>query len=252
MNIYFTRGTDMIIDCFTFFNGLDVLEIRLNCLAPYVDRFVLCESPYNMLGVEKRLYFDENKSRFKDFNITHLIVENHLDHMEQDWEPYYYQMNYMMRAFKDADDDDIILLSDFDEIPNLTHYNGEEGVFRQKMYYYYLNVYTRVSNWKGTIATKKKHVRSFSRIRKRRGTYPSIADGWHFSYISSVEDIIIKIESFCHHELNTEEIKSMVAENKKNLRDPFNRSSRKFIVSMPTGPKWLLENRDHYEHLFYK
>ena len=87
-----------MIDCFTFFNGLDILEIRLNCLAPFVERFVLVESPFNMVGKRKPLYFDENKERFKDFNITHLIVSDHEKHMSHMWEPYYYQLDFLLNG----------------------------------------------------------------------------------------------------------------------------------------------------------
>lgn len=240
----------MIIDCFTFFNGLDILEIRLNCLAPYVERFILVESPFNMVGKQKPLYFGENKERFKGFNITHLVVDDHERHMGG-WEPYYYQLDYMMRELADVDPECIVLLSDFDEIPDLKNYHGEEGVFRQKMYYYYLNAFTGKNNWKGTIATQNKNIKSLARIRRRRGRIQSIGTGWHFSYISTVEEIIDKIESFCHQELNTPEVKARIAENRRNLVDPFNRGDKKYVVEMPSGPQWLLENKEKYKLLFF-
>ena len=241
-----------IIDCFTFFNGLDVLEVRLNALAPYVDKFVLCESPYNMVGKKKPLIFDENKERFKQFPITHLIVHDHLDHMQPEWTPYFYQIDYMTRALDTADADTIVMLSDFDEFPDLTNYNYEEGGFRQRMYYYYFNVYTGNAGWKGTVALKRKSIKRLSKIRRRRARYRQIGKGWHFSYIATLEEIRTKIEAFCHRELDTEEIKNSIGERKANLMDIFNRSNEKFIVEMPSGPKWLLDNRDKYKHLFYK
>jgi len=240
----------MIIDAFTFFNGLDMLEIRLNCLAPYVERFILVESPFNMVGKRKPLYFDENKERFKDFNITHLVVDDHEKHMGG-WEPYYYQLDYMMKAFDNIHPDDIVLLSDFDEIPDLKNYHGEECGFKQKNYVYYLNVFSGKSNWKGTVATKNKNIRTFSRIRRRRGAVVGLYRGWHFTYVSSPEEIIDKIEAFCHQELNTSDIKARIAENKRNLVDPFNRGDNKFTVEMPSGPEWLLQNKEKYKHLFY-
>lgn len=242
-----------IIDCITFYDGLDVLEIRLNTLAPYVDRFVICESPFDMVGKSKPLLFDENRERFKQFNIKHLVVEDHEKHMSHEWEPYFYQLDYMMRGFDDVGIDSVILLSDFDEIPNMDEYNyGDQGAFRQQLYYYYLNVFSGTENWHGTIAINKRNLFSLSLYRKRRGGTRVIATGWHFSYISPVEDIVKKIEAFCHRELDTTEIKQKVAENKKNLKDPFGRSDRQFTVQMPSGPKWLLDNKDRYEHLFYK
>jgi hypothetical protein len=244
----------MIVDCTTFFDGLDILEIRLNCLAPYVDRFIICESPYNMLGVKKPLIFEENKDLFKDFPITHLIVHDHQRHMNGVWKPYYYQLDYMLRAMENVPDEAIVMLSDFDEIPNLKEYKMEEGIFLQQLYYYYLNVKVN-SMWNGTIAVSKKHLTSFAGMRKNRGRIPQVKcfGGWHFSYVSSAEDIVKKIESFCHREFNTEEIKGKVAERRAKLIDPFGRFDEvPFVVEMPTGPEWLLENRSRYEHLFYK
>ena len=243
---------ERIIDCITFYDGLDILEIRLNCLAPYVDKFVICESPFDMLGKRKPLVFDENRQRFKDFNITSLIVADHDKHMDGWWTPYYYQLDYIMYGLVKVPDDAIILLSDFDEIPDLTDYKGEEGVFNQKLYYYYLNVFTGITNWKGTRALRKDHIATLSGHRRRRSKVNVIGTGWHFSYISSVEDIIKKIGAFCHRELNNDAVKNNIAENKKNLVDPYNRTPNKFKIEMPSGPKWLLENKERYEQLFYK
>lgn len=240
-----------MIDCFTFYNGLDILEIRLNCLAPYVDRFILVESPYDMVGKEKPLYFNDNKERFKNFNITHLVVHDHLEHMGG-WTPYYYQIDYMMREIEKEKDDQIVLLSDFDEFPDLTNYQGLEGIFKQRMYYYYLNVYTGKRNWRGTVATKKGNIKDFSLLRKNRKYLQPIGSGWHFSYVCSPEEIVQKIEAFCHQELNRPEIKARVADNKAKLLDVFNRKDKPFTVEMPSGPAWLLANKDKFNHLFYQ
>jgi hypothetical protein len=243
-----------IVDCFTFFDGLDVLEIRLNTLAPYVDRFVLCESPYthSTKGIQKRLIFDENKERFKQFNITHLVIPDHLEHMYSYYEPYYYQVRYMINGLTNMSKDDIVLISDFDEIPDLTNYNGEEGVFLQKTYYFYLNCFTRRNKWTGTVARKRGHIRSMSRHRRNRGMEPTIGRGWHFSYIYPPEGVINKIEAFCHQDQNTDDIKSRVEECVSTLTDPFGDYKKPFIIRNPTGPQWLLDNRSKYEHLFYK
>lgn len=243
-----------IVDCITFFEGLDVLEIRLNTLAPYVDRFVICESPYTMVGTKKPLCFGDNKERFKDFNITHLVVHDHEEHMGGDiWAPFFYQIDYIMRGLEDEDSETIILLSDFDEIPDLENYvEGTEGKFYQKLYYYYLNVFTGKDNWRGTVAIKKKNIKNLGYVRHKRSAYKAAGTGWHFSYVSTEEEIIRKIEAFCHQEYNTEAIKRGVFEKRKNLIDPFNRGRRRYSVEMPTGPPWLLANKDRYEHLFYK
>jgi beta-1,4-mannosyl-glycoprotein beta-1,4-N-acetylglucosaminyltransferase len=241
----------MIIDCITFYDGIEVLEIRLNALAPYIGKFVICESPYDMVGKSKPLIFNENKDRFKDFNITHLIVPDHPDHMFPKWEPYYYQIDYIMEGLKDAQPDDMIFLSDFDEIPNMTNYQMKEGYFRQVLYYYYLNAYTGEYKWYGTTATFMKNIINLRSIRQHNKRTPIVGEGWHFSYVCSEEDIIKKIESFCHRELDNDVIKSRVYNCKKELRDPFGRYKGPFNIQDPSGPSWLLENREKYKHLFY-
>ncbi len=240
-----------IVDTFSFCRELDLLEIRLNSLAPYVEKFVLCESEFTHSGNPKELYFNDNKERFKDFNIVHLVCGLKIG---TPYEREIYQRNYLMNGIMDDDPETIILHSDVDEIPDLTNYKGEEGAFKQKMYYYFLNVFTNTGSWRGTIATKRKNIKTIETIRALRNRtipFPGWA-GWHFSTLGTPEQIIEKIESFCHQDYNTPENKGKIAENRKNLVDPYNRKLPNFTVEMPSGPKWLLENKDKYEHLFYK
>lgn len=241
----------MIIDTFLFFNEIDLLEIRLNSLAPHVDRFVLVEAPFTHSGKPKSLYFQENKDYFKDFNITHLIMEDGLD--DDPYETEKNQREYLMKGIKDADPQDIILLSDVDEIPDLHYYHeGMEGVFRQKLYYYALNVYTGKSNWHGTIAVKRENVESLRDLRDRRNRI-NVAKkngGWHFSTLGTPEQIIEKIESFHHQEFNLPFYKNGIARNRANLTDPYNRTTKAFTIEMPSGPEWLLKNKERYPKLW--
>lgn len=259
----------VVIDAFPFFNELDLLEIRLNSLAPYVDRFVLCEMSITHSGNPKRLWFEENKERFSAFPITHLIApipDKNLDiemgkQSGDAWRLEHYQREYLMNGIQDADPEDIVLLSDLDEIPNLEDYKGEEGAFKQKMYYYYFNVFTNTHLWKGPIATKRKNIHTLSRIRNLRNKIPTVVmdGGWHFSTIGTPEQIIYKIESFAHTELNTDGYKSRIAENRAKLIDPYGRAPEnwknypryEFTVEMPSGPSWLLENKERYSQYFY-
>lgn len=251
----------MIIDCFQFFNELDLLEIRLNSLAQYVHHFVLVESQYTHQGNLKPLYFIENKERFSRFNITNLVSRK-CDHVLSEYGANAYgmasdkfQRECLMRGIRSADPEDTILISDLDEIPDLTNYKeGTEGVFRQKKYYYYFNVFTGKNNWKGTIASKKKNIKTLNDLRDRRNRLFSIGSGWHFSTLGSAENIVHKVESFAHQDLNTTEVKNKIAENRKNLIDPYNRvwgnRPRTLTVQMPSGPKWLLDNKDKYKDLW--
>jgi len=251
-----------MIDCFMFFNELDLLEIRLNTLASRVERFVLCESTLTHSGKPKSLFFDENKDRFKGFNITHLVSDGGMTpdagkNRGDPWRRENYQREFLMNGIKDEEPDTMILISDVDEIPDLeTYQEGVEGVFRQRVYYYYFNVYACVNNWKGTIAIRKKNITTLNKLRDNRNrTAGNGSRGWHFSTLGTVDNIIYKIESFAHYDLDRPDIKAMIPENRRTLIDPYrrgwNRIPTQCMVEEPSGPKWLLDNKDRYKHLWW-
>ncbi len=254
-----------MIDCFIFNNELDLLEIRLNSQAPFVDRFVLCECPVTHSGKPKPLYYNENKERFKDFNVTYLVVDDYEKYMN--WYPgdgmaercssakriENHQRDFMANGIRDVDSEAIILICDADEILNLEAYEGEEGSFLQEYYCYYLNVYMK--RGRGPIAIKKKNLDYFggmtdARSKMKHGTIAGY--GWHFTCLGSTEELLQKIDSCYHQNFNTEEVQTRLEESRKNLVDPYLRAryNTKFTVQMPSGPKWLLDNKDRYQHLF--
>lgn len=241
-----------MIDCFLFFNELDLLEIRLNALKPYVSRFVLCECPVTHTGKPKSLYFKKQRSRFSKFNITHLIVEGYEKFLGEDpWLLENYQREYLQNGIASVPDNEFILLSDIDEIPNLENFKNQECVFRQKLYYYYFNVYSGIDKWHGTIAIKKRHAKNLNDIRNRRNRItPMIQDGgWHFSTLAPLKNILQKLESFAHTEFNTEEHRKRMVDNFTFLKDPYNRNNS-LVIEDPSGPEWLLENKERYQHLW--
>jgi len=244
---------EKVIDCFMFKDELDLLEIRLNSMAPYVDRFVLCECPITHSGKSKPLYYAENKERFKDFNVLHLIWTQYDKYIRDSMAMDHHQRNFLMMGIQDTKPDMLVLLSDLDEIPNMEGYKGEEGVFKQKLYYYYLNTYAGRNDWRGTIAMRKKNIVSMRRLRANRGRIAGNGyGGWHFSTLGTTGDIIRKIEDFAHQELNTQEIKEKIAANKEALFDPYNRGPYTMVVEEITGPEWLVKNQHKYEHLIYR
>lgn len=271
----------MIVDCIPFFNELDVLEVRLNALAPYVDRFVITECTVTHSGNPKPLYFNENKDRFKQFNITHLICPPPDRDMKSvpgtysgnAWRLEHRDREYLMTGIQDLDPEDFVILSDADEIPDVSKYRlGDEGAFKQKVYYYYFNC--RAINhrpWKGSIILKKKNIKTMNHTRNHRGFYPTIVNsGWHFSTLGTPDQIRYKIESVAHQELNTPYFKGNIEESRKALVDPYggwrpgmpevdkehpkNWLGRNIEMKIeePDGPEWLLKNRERYGHLFYK
>ena len=108
----------MVYDTFIFFNELELLELRLNELSDVVDRFILVEATRTFTNKPKPLYYAENKHLFSKFNhkITHIIVED-LPESDNPWILERFQRNCIIRGFNNMSDDDIIMISDTDEIP---------------------------------------------------------------------------------------------------------------------------------------
>ncbi len=234
-----------------FFNELDLLEVRLHSLAPYVHKFVLVESPVTHSGNSKPLFFEDNKDRFKGFNITHLIFR---PTNETVWQKEIGQRGYLLKGLTDAGPEDVILVSDIDEIPDLTRYQGMEGMFVHDLYYYYFNCFTG-DKIKGTVAVKKKNISNLNLDTKhirhyRNGIRNIVGGGWHFSSLGSAEQIKYKIESVAHQEFNKPEYKDAVQENRKNLINPYFPKRKRFSIQMPSGPEWLLRNRGGYPDLW--
>lgn len=155
----------MIYDCFTFFNELDLLEIRLNELDKHVDYFVLVEATLTFQGKSKTLYYEENKERFKAFHhkIIHVVVDKYPDNINENaWVIEKHQRNCIADGLRNCKTDDVILISDVDEIPRpdkIKTAAAEKGIkiFRQRMFYYYLNcenateMGSQAYSWNGTI-----------------------------------------------------------------------------------------------------
>jgi len=135
----------MIYDCFTFFNELDLLELRLHILNDVVDKFVLVEATKTHSNIEKELYYQNNKKRFKKYSdkIIHIVVDKFPEYIDS-WTFEKYQRDCIISGLKRCEPNDVIIISDADEIPNpekIKKYAQTPGIktFKQKMFYYFLN-----------------------------------------------------------------------------------------------------------------
>jgi beta-1,4-mannosyl-glycoprotein beta-1,4-N-acetylglucosaminyltransferase len=220
-----------IIDTFTFFNELDLLEFRLKFLDSHVDHFVIAESNLTHAGAAKPLYFKENEARFQTWRnrITHIVVNQSAAGLEftstdtynpgaASWKLENEQRNALYQAGNLAVDGDIILVGDLDEIPHPAGFRKlaalkEPVVFSLLFHYYYMNC-QNVGNerwWNGTIACPASSWRLTSpqELRDKRNDLPRIKrSGWHFSYLGGIEKIKEKISSFAHTEFNRDEYTS--------------------------------------------
>lgn len=223
----------MIFDCFSFFNELDLLEIRLNELNSTVDRFVLVEATKTFQKKAKPLFFEENKQRFAPFlpKITHIVVHDYPTFWTKfrnptPWDYDDHQKDQVVRALSDCQSEDVIIFSDLDEIPSpakIRENQNHEGVstFEQRHFYYFLNCVEVEKNnssiyakWYGSTMTKFKNFESVRKLRVQReinkfsDTYVIKDGGWHFAYLGGVEKIIQKMESYAHTEHNKIDFKN--------------------------------------------
>jgi beta-1,4-mannosyl-glycoprotein beta-1,4-N-acetylglucosaminyltransferase len=269
----------MIYDTIMFLNEFDLLKLRMHILDPYVDYFVITESLHTHSGKEKPLYFQENKDKFKEFEskIIHNIFTDDRPEWGQ-WEREAVQRGASIgNIIKFLNDDDVIISSDCDEIPDLTKIDLEQVrdssklfISYQPLYYYYLNTITasnntvtpwgasRLSNWR---LLKRNSIDDLRRPDSYFCThYPSeivrlLFSGWHFSFLNNVENIKYKIQSFSHQEFNNPEILDDMADKVKNLKDPFGRAGAEIrVINMTpeTHPKYLLEHLNEYDKYIYK
>ncbi len=247
----------MTYDCFTFFNELDLLEIRLNVLDPYVDYFILSESPETFSGKPKPLYYAENKERFAKFNhkIIHIVMP--LIKTSNAFERHYGCYEAMEREIKKrAEPEDIVYFSDLDEIWKPQDVDNDIHSLRQLNYCYYLD--NRSSeNWVGTLVSKAKNIKvGYNKIY--RSVKPKVIDnaGWHFTNMGGPAAVVVKLEAYDHQEYNTPEIKSEIENRIKNNEDYIARKADyygrkfRFWIDEKYLPKYIIDNKKKYAHLF--
>ena len=256
-----------LIDCFLYHNEDLVLDIRLNTLNEHVDQFVIVESNFDHQGNKKRLNFDFE--RFKKFKhkINYQVIEKFPGDISN-WERENYQRNFIENGIADYDDNDYIIISDVDEIPDLKKIknlqNNKFTVFQQKMFYYKFNLLNTTDPFLyGSKICKKKHLKSPQWLRNQKVKKYSfwkfykikwniIKDGgWHFSFLMNAEQIKSKIESYAHAEFNNKNFNNLEKINfsLENQVDLFDRKIEfEKIVFDETFPKYILNNKEKYKN----
>ena len=290
-----------IYDCFMFFDEEMLLDLRLNILNNFVDKFVITESKFMHSGKPKKLIFDINKfSKFKD-KIIYIVVDQQAPNLsiinEEDdlklknskkiqnaYKREIYQIEKTQNVINDADDEDIIIVSDLDEIPDLTKINFKNIknkliFFKQKMYYYKLNLFNKSLPWYGSKACAKKNLKSPQWLRTiknkkyplwRLDTYFSSRKysdiffvengGWHFTNIRKPEDLEKKLLNFLHHvdfensKLKLENLEQLMREKKVMYNHSVDQRNFKWsggekleTVKLNTLPSYIFENIDKYK-----
>ena len=236
-----------------------LLDLRLNILAQFVDKYVVVEAKYTHDGKPKKLNFNiKNFPKFKD-KIEYIVVDKQppdiifekkedalslvaekkiINSIRRD----NYQRNQISSGLNKANDEDLIIISDLDEIPNLVNLNtskikNDVYFFKQKMFYYKFNLYYENYFWFGSRATKKKNLKSPQWIRnlkskrypfwridtffsKKKNRNINFIDngGWHFTCIKTPEEIEKKLLSFAHH-VDYENAKISIDDLKEKIKN---------------------------------
>jgi len=197
----------MLIDAFMFYNELDVLELRLQVLDEYVDKFVLVEAEVTHIGTPKPLYFLENKERYAKWlpKITHVIAKD-LPTDKDPWSREKAQRHAILEGIPDCDPADIVMISDVDEIPDLAKIPWEKlphvvTTAHMHMFEYSLDYYFDIEPWFGTVFTTVELARNHgpNYFRDNRWKFPSFQwAGWHLSSFGDPKHVRNKFETYAH------------------------------------------------------
>ena len=289
-----------IFDCTTFFEEDLMMELRFNILNEHVEKFIVVESRFSHSGNKKKLNFDiNNYKKFKN-KIIYLVIDeephdlielnnnnssiqrlNSIKRIEQSYD-------YIRFGLKDAAEEDIILFSDNDEIPNLDKCNLNEiknkiYIFEQKILNYKFNLLYDLIPWYGTRACKFKNVKSFPWLKNLKNKkYPfwrldvffnkfksmnvEIINngGWHFNNLKTAEGLYKKLTNLGHHnefdasKITVEELQNKI-DNKlafydhtadKTGKNKYDFEYKLKKINDDQLPKFLLDNKENYINWF--
>jgi beta-1,4-mannosyl-glycoprotein beta-1,4-N-acetylglucosaminyltransferase len=242
-----------------------------------VDRFVLVEATRDHAGRDKPLHFAANKERFAKLlpKIIHVVVDD-MPAGPDPWKRENHQRRAIQRGLEGCKSDDLILVSDLDEVPRpetLAKSLATRGLsfFMQDYHCYFINCRARGNpKWPGSALLRYANLKDAQWVRNLRSNEPTwlrrvlpphlgrIDDGgWHFGYLGGVDAIIRKIESAAHNEFNREALKTperILARMEQGL-DLFldgDQALRYGFTELDESyPQYLRDNRDRYRHLLH-
>ncbi len=288
-----------IIDTTTFFEEKLMIDLRFNILDQFVDKFIVCEARFTHSGKEKNINFNKKDyPKFED-KIIHLVIDN--DPIKKNNNQNVKtetlrqnsiirieaQRNYIFRALDNLDQNDYILHSDNDEIPDLSNLDFVKNkakilIFKQKLFYYKFNLAYPKVNWFGTKCCKLKHLKNISWLRNIKNKdynifrldtifsntkYSNVNiienGGWHFTNLKTAEELLKKYQN--------DEMHSEFETRKDSLKDIEYKIKNKFInydhsadrkssdekkqnnmfyltkVNLDLLPNYILENLEKYK-----
>ena len=289
-----------IFDCITYYDEPMLFEVRLNILNKFVDKFVVVESLYTHSGKKKKSNFD--KSKYPNFTnkIIHFCLKDDVNNLlqpegnnrrENSIKRISHQRDSIREILSEINEDDWVIYSDSDEIPNLNNVDFQKLkdniiFFEQKLCYYKFNLHLPTENWFGSRAVKFKNLSTISNLRNSK---PKIYNwwrldtlfsnlkhqkvkivkngGWHFSDLKSIDDIFKKKQNDEHHDefedmkIDKNKIKDMVNNkyitynhkvDKKETKKRWNNKIKLINLDSSQLPKYIIDNKIKYLNWFDK
>ena len=275
--MYYKLKKMKIFDCITYCGEDLLLKIRFETLYNKVDKFVIVEANKYFNGETKPKFFNSKLFEKYSDKIDYYYIEDLPKYNGNNLEYEVFIKNQIIRGLKDLNEEDIILISDADEIPNLQNEkfkNFDSTVFLQKMYYYKFNINVNDGlKFKNKIACTKsckfKFFNSFKQVREFRvknipwwrfdqkiKRHIELDGGWHFSFLMNINQIRSKLSRFEHeikHLKNDKDYKvenlmdiKKIEQNIINLKDPYERDHVKLkkVEIDKSFPEYILHNKE--------
>ena len=257
-----------IYDCITFYDENFLTNLRFEILNHVVDFFVVCESRYDHKGHPKKINFSLLNEKFRN-KVRHVVIEEQFPNLSDGWQCEKYQREKIFRGITDALDNDYIIFSDSDEIPNPKKLKNiilkeKYGIFMQKFYVYKLNIFNQHETpWEGSRICKKKDLSSidfmrqkivkknlnqpFWKFHKEKSIEIFEDGGWHFNSLLTPKEISLKLKTFAHTEFAKPEYSNLeiIKKNIEEKKDLFKRNHEYKRVDLDnTYPKYILNNKE--------
>ena len=266
-----------IFDCITFFNENLLANARIEILKDVVDYFLICESKFDHKGIKKNINFRLLNHKYKQ-KVKHIVLEENFPNLNEPWKTEEFQREKIIEHLNQAKDNDYIMYSDSDEIPNpevlrKIDMKHKFGIFMQKFFVYKINLFNNFETpWEGTKITRKKYLKTFTHLRKKikasnlkksfwklqyeKNIEIFINGGWHFNNLYTPDIISKKLKTFQHEEFSNERYSSIenIKEKIRKHEDLFGRKHiyDKIEINKNNHPEYIISNIDLFKDFVEK
>lgn len=255
-----------VVDCVTYNGEHDILDIRLNMLDKFVDKFIIVEAKTTFSGNKKPLYFSRDEQFFRKWwsKIDYFIIDENYSDEERalaesspntvgaaHWKNEFLQKESIHKALSAShiQDEDIVYIGDVDEIWS-PHYPGHPAKLKLLVYAYYLNNLSSEEFW-GTLVAKYGEIRGkcLNHLRSDTTLRTNEFHGWHFTSLGGVEEVRRKLnDSYTTDSYNTTTVQELLTDRVTEGIDYLGRGFN-FTTDTSLWPEFLKVQRENYEHL---